>query len=152
MATGIYEHTVTIHTDTLLNREPCRLRREKDELICLECPVKECIYEHDDERERRKRVSSNRDYTAIFNEILGLEKKRVNNTKMGRPEKVVETQGIVEKDKKECEEYNEGISTELPYLSSPGRRRDSLLSTMVGFPSMNPDPKPFWDVIMSKRG
>jgi len=152
MATGIYEHTVTLHTDTLLNREPCRLRREKDELICLECPLKECIYEYDDERDRRKPTTPNRDYTAIFNAILGLEKKRGNNTKMGRPKKVVETP--VETAKEECEKYEEGISLDLPIHNiSHGRRgRDTLLSTMVGFPGLNPDPKPFWDEIMSKRG
>ena len=152
MPTGVYEHEVALHTDTLLNREPCRLRREKGELICLECPLKECIYEYDDERERRKPVSSNRDYTIIFNAILGPEKKRKKRTKMGRPKKVVETQEVVEiPGEVECDE---GISLDLPIhnISHERRGRDTLLSAMVGFPSLNPDPQPFWDEIMSKRG
>ena len=164
MATGIYEHTVTIHTDTLLNREPCRLRREKDELICLECPLRECIFEYDDERGRRKRITPNSESTIIFLMILGPEKKRVNRTKMGRPKKVVETQKIAKQPKirgtiNDPDKYglpDDKDDPGLPFhsISSNGGRgyKDSGLSSMVGFPSCGRDSnETFWAGIMARK-
>ena len=51
----------------------------------MDCPLPECIYEHDDERERRERISPNRASTLIFIMILGPEKKRTKYSKIGRP-------------------------------------------------------------------